>query len=382
MTFRGTHTLGQFLGARGTSLPFNVAHAVGNVVFCLAFGPAFVRALQRFRARLDVTLDAPGARRPPRPSCSSRSRSRPRPLPPRPRRAADAATRAPPPTSPAPRTGDGGFGAAAGQRVERRSTPRGRPSASPPRTATPTRAARRALAGRLRRRAAGRVRGTGDVERTILALARRPLAAARGRRRPAATLTAAGAATGRSDAPGQPHRVRASSRCAPPATVRAATRTVAPRRRLARAPAEPRRRLRNFAGRGGAERRRRHRAARSRRSSRRGRSRRGAVAPGGAAFLAARPERRTAASACGPGRARTRSRPPGRSRGWSPPGATRAACAAADRAAPLGYLRTLVGLGRQRPLLAHERPDAGLGHGPGARPALARRPFPVRAPRW
>jgi energy-coupling factor transport system substrate-specific component len=37
-----------------TSLPFNVAHVVGNVVFCLAFGPAFLRALERFRARLDV----------------------------------------------------------------------------------------------------------------------------------------------------------------------------------------------------------------------------------------------------------------------------------------------------------------------------------------
>ena len=62
VTFSGDHTLGQYLGARPrTSLPFNVAHAVGNVVFCLAFGPALVRALRRFRARLRGDAGAPGA---------------------------------------------------------------------------------------------------------------------------------------------------------------------------------------------------------------------------------------------------------------------------------------------------------------------------------
>jgi energy-coupling factor transport system substrate-specific component len=54
-TFAGGHTLGQYLAISGTSLPFNIAHAIGNVVFCLAFGPALVRALERFRARLHVT---------------------------------------------------------------------------------------------------------------------------------------------------------------------------------------------------------------------------------------------------------------------------------------------------------------------------------------
>jgi energy-coupling factor transport system substrate-specific component len=54
-TFSGEHTLGQYLAISATSLPFNVAHAVGNVVFCLAFGPALVRALERFRARLNIT---------------------------------------------------------------------------------------------------------------------------------------------------------------------------------------------------------------------------------------------------------------------------------------------------------------------------------------
>ena len=36
------------------SLPFNVAHAIGNFALCLAFGPAFVRMLERFSRRLHV----------------------------------------------------------------------------------------------------------------------------------------------------------------------------------------------------------------------------------------------------------------------------------------------------------------------------------------
>jgi energy-coupling factor transport system substrate-specific component len=52
--YSGEHTVGQYLAISGTSLGFNLAHAAGNLVFCLAFGPAFVRALLRFRARLDV----------------------------------------------------------------------------------------------------------------------------------------------------------------------------------------------------------------------------------------------------------------------------------------------------------------------------------------
>ena len=43
------------------SLPFNLAHAVGNVVFCLAFGPALVRALRRYR---DAPRGALARRRP------------------------------------------------------------------------------------------------------------------------------------------------------------------------------------------------------------------------------------------------------------------------------------------------------------------------------
>lgn len=54
VAFSGQHTLGQYLALSATSLPFNLAHAVGNLVFCLAFGPALVRILERCRERLDV----------------------------------------------------------------------------------------------------------------------------------------------------------------------------------------------------------------------------------------------------------------------------------------------------------------------------------------
>ena len=54
ITFTGQHTLAQFLLIEGAAFPFDLAHAVGNFLFFLAFGPALVRALQRFRARMEV----------------------------------------------------------------------------------------------------------------------------------------------------------------------------------------------------------------------------------------------------------------------------------------------------------------------------------------
>ena len=50
-------TLG-FILARG--VPFDLALAGGNVAFALAFGPALIRALARFRERLDVTWHPAG----------------------------------------------------------------------------------------------------------------------------------------------------------------------------------------------------------------------------------------------------------------------------------------------------------------------------------
>jgi len=61
VTYTGEEkTLGTYLAVSGSSLGFNIAHAAGNVIFCLAFGPAFVRALMRFRARFAIAWEPAG----------------------------------------------------------------------------------------------------------------------------------------------------------------------------------------------------------------------------------------------------------------------------------------------------------------------------------
>jgi Prenyltransferase and squalene oxidase repeat len=45
----------RYLVYQGTSLPWDLAHAAGNVVFFLLFGPALVQTLRRFRTRLSFT---------------------------------------------------------------------------------------------------------------------------------------------------------------------------------------------------------------------------------------------------------------------------------------------------------------------------------------
>ena len=55
VTFSGDHSLAQLGAYFATSLPFDLAHVVGNVLFCLLFGPALVRALTRYRQRFEVT---------------------------------------------------------------------------------------------------------------------------------------------------------------------------------------------------------------------------------------------------------------------------------------------------------------------------------------
>jgi energy-coupling factor transport system substrate-specific component len=65
----GTPTWGQWAAVESAGLPFDTAHAVGNVVFFLAFGPALVRVLLRYRARLEVRWTAaPPATAEPTPS--------------------------------------------------------------------------------------------------------------------------------------------------------------------------------------------------------------------------------------------------------------------------------------------------------------------------
>jgi energy-coupling factor transport system substrate-specific component len=169
VTFTGEQTLGQYLAISGAALPFNLAHAIGNVVFCLAFGPAVVRALLRFRARFEVRWE-------PAPLTASAcvlvallavgaAVARPAPA-----AAADRATARAAAYLARAQNADGGFGAA----LRARSTPlytgwaamglsaAGRRPARIPRDRT-------SVAGYLSRSAAG-ARRTGDVERTILAL--------------------------------------------------------------------------------------------------------------------------------------------------------------------------------------------------------------------
>jgi len=54
VTYSGEHTAAQLLAVSAASLPFDVAHAVGSTLFCLAFGPALVRALARYRTRFEI----------------------------------------------------------------------------------------------------------------------------------------------------------------------------------------------------------------------------------------------------------------------------------------------------------------------------------------
>ena len=162
VTYSGDHSLAKLGAYFATSLPFDLAHVVGNVLFCLLFGPALVRALDalpaalrghlapRARARRDAARRArcwPPPRRAtpqaasPRALAGERAEPRRR-LRRRPRPALDrASTRAGPASGSPPR------GAT-------RATSRGEPTSSP--TSAPTRPSRRA--------------DIGDTTRTILLL--------------------------------------------------------------------------------------------------------------------------------------------------------------------------------------------------------------------
>ncbi|HEX2070584.1 MAG TPA: prenyltransferase/squalene oxidase repeat-containing protein [Thermoleophilaceae bacterium] len=61
-TLAARQDLSTYLAIAGTSLPYNIAHALGNAVFCLLIGPVFVRSLRRYRRRFEVTWAPPAAR--------------------------------------------------------------------------------------------------------------------------------------------------------------------------------------------------------------------------------------------------------------------------------------------------------------------------------
>jgi energy-coupling factor transport system substrate-specific component len=55
VTYSGDHSFAKLQAFFVTSFAFDAAHVVGNVLFCLVFGPALVRALGRYRQRFEVT---------------------------------------------------------------------------------------------------------------------------------------------------------------------------------------------------------------------------------------------------------------------------------------------------------------------------------------
>lgn len=59
VTYGGGDLGRRFLAYQATSLPWDLAHAGGNVAFFLLFGPALVRTLRRFRTRLAFTWTPP-----------------------------------------------------------------------------------------------------------------------------------------------------------------------------------------------------------------------------------------------------------------------------------------------------------------------------------
>ena len=61
LTLAARQDLDTYLALSASSLPYNVAHAIGNVVFCLLIGPIFIRALRRYRRRFQVRWTAPAA---------------------------------------------------------------------------------------------------------------------------------------------------------------------------------------------------------------------------------------------------------------------------------------------------------------------------------
>ena len=164
-TLAARQDLDSYLAISATSLPYNLAHAIGNVVFCLLIGPAFIRALRRYRRRFEVRWRAPvrrcrgelllalawrAAAPPPPRRVAGRQR---RALALRERRtatAASAARRGPGLERALQRLGALGLAAAGhNPRDVRRHG---------------------ALAGRLRARACARARDIGEVERTVLVL--------------------------------------------------------------------------------------------------------------------------------------------------------------------------------------------------------------------
>ena len=61
VTYGGDQSLDRYLAISSRGIPFNIAHAVGNVALALAAGPALVRMISRYRSRFEFTWRETGA---------------------------------------------------------------------------------------------------------------------------------------------------------------------------------------------------------------------------------------------------------------------------------------------------------------------------------
>jgi energy-coupling factor transport system substrate-specific component len=61
VTYGGEQSLDRYLALSARGIPFNVAHALGNVALAVAAGPALVRMISRYRTRLEFTWRPAGA---------------------------------------------------------------------------------------------------------------------------------------------------------------------------------------------------------------------------------------------------------------------------------------------------------------------------------
>ncbi|HYI37597.1 MAG TPA: hypothetical protein VEX39_13360 [Thermoleophilaceae bacterium] len=58
-SYSAEQTAGTYGAVAGTSLAYNVTHVVASATFALLIGPTFIRAIQRYRRRFEVTWDPP-----------------------------------------------------------------------------------------------------------------------------------------------------------------------------------------------------------------------------------------------------------------------------------------------------------------------------------
>ena len=176
VTYGGEQSLDRYLALSGRGIPFNVAHAVGNVALALAAGPALVRMISRYRSG----SSSPGAMRRRRraPAHAGRGAGGWSLLAARRRRRGDARRAGPGPGRAPPRPGTGSSGrrtpmaasAPRRRRLERGDHGLGRAGAGGAgRNPLDLRAGRALPIGYLRSEAPT-CDSTGDLERTILAL--------------------------------------------------------------------------------------------------------------------------------------------------------------------------------------------------------------------